>query len=201
MLWQRSLVMVDEETKSLWSHLLGTAMKGDLKGTELESIPSVITDWKTWRTDHPRTTVLMMGRTSRNYRREFYEKAGLSRFVFGLARHDKARAWPLDGLQRQPVVNDRFDDRNVVVVFQADSISSYVYDRRVDDQVLSFEMKGDSLIDAQTGSQWDPATGKARSGTLKGSQLKPLAGILSYRRAWDAFHPDGTYWSPQPKSP
>ena len=30
MLWKRSLVMVDSETKTLWSHLLGKAMRGKL---------------------------------------------------------------------------------------------------------------------------------------------------------------------------
>ena len=36
MLWQRSLVMQDKETGSLWSHILGEAMRGSLKGTSLE---------------------------------------------------------------------------------------------------------------------------------------------------------------------
>ena len=31
MLWNRSLVMYDRETKSLWSHMLGEAMQGRLK--------------------------------------------------------------------------------------------------------------------------------------------------------------------------
>ena len=44
MLWNRSLVMLDQETKSLWSHILGQAMRGPLKGTRLEVIPSTMTD-------------------------------------------------------------------------------------------------------------------------------------------------------------
>ena len=39
-LWNRSLVMQDTETKSLWSHILGEAMDGELKGVVLKSLPS-----------------------------------------------------------------------------------------------------------------------------------------------------------------
>ena len=66
--------MYDRETDSLWSHLLGEAMKGPLKGSELKQIPSVMTDWKTWRTQHPESTVLWLSRTSHEYRREFYQQ-------------------------------------------------------------------------------------------------------------------------------
>ena len=39
MLWQRSLVMRDLETGTLWSHLMGKAMEGELKGTIRASCP------------------------------------------------------------------------------------------------------------------------------------------------------------------
>ena len=42
MLWNRSLVMYDVETKSNWSHILGRAMDGEMKGTRLEMLPSEI---------------------------------------------------------------------------------------------------------------------------------------------------------------
>ena len=34
------LVMYDRQTKSLWSQLLGKAVQGPLKGTELDFLPS-----------------------------------------------------------------------------------------------------------------------------------------------------------------
>ena len=57
MLWNRSLVMIDEETGSLWSHLLGEAMQGPLQGTQLEAVPSEMVTWESWRREHPQTTV------------------------------------------------------------------------------------------------------------------------------------------------
>ena len=40
-LWNHSLVMVDQETGSLWSHLLGRAMSGPMKGTNLKTLPGL----------------------------------------------------------------------------------------------------------------------------------------------------------------
>jgi Protein of unknown function (DUF3179) len=57
-LYRNSLVMYDHETNSLWSHLLGAAVKGPLKGTRLRFIPSTFTSWAEWRRDHPRTLAL-----------------------------------------------------------------------------------------------------------------------------------------------
>lgn len=191
MLWQRSLVMMDLETRSLWSHLLGRAMSGPLQGAELESIPSVMTDWKTWRTEHPDSTVLNLSRTSRDYRREFYRDR--SQFVIGMAE-GAARAWPFDQLARQPVVNDEFNKESVLVVFMAESSTALIYNRRAGDRTLSFANEGGKLLDRETGSQWDPASGKAIAGPLAGHVLPRAIGVVSYGRAWKNFHPDSKYW-------
>ncbi len=45
------------------------------------------------------------------------------------------------------------------------------------------------IINRETGSSWDLQHGKATAGLLIGKQLKPLAGIVSFRRAWKVFHP------------
>ena len=60
MLWESSLVMVDSETKTLWSHILGEAMQGPLQGETLEVIPSVMTEWKNWISKYPESTVMFM---------------------------------------------------------------------------------------------------------------------------------------------
>jgi hypothetical protein len=52
-LWNRSLVMLDIETRSLWSHILGEAMAGELKGQLLKPIPSDMVTWAAWKRDHP----------------------------------------------------------------------------------------------------------------------------------------------------
>ena len=46
MLWNRSLVMYDRETESSWSHILGEAMDGKMKGATLDHVPS--DRWTLW---------------------------------------------------------------------------------------------------------------------------------------------------------
>lgn len=192
MLWQRSLVMMDLETRSLWSHLLGRAMRGALQGEELEMLPSLMTDWKTWQAEHPDTTVLNLSRTSREYRREFYRDP--SQFVLGLADGGATRAWPFDQLVRQPVLNDQIGRTPVLVVFLKESATAMAYDRRLDDRTLTFTNDGAKLLDLETKTQWDPASGKAVAGPLVGNLLAQQIGVVSYLRAWRDFHPESSYW-------
>jgi len=57
-LWRNSMIMQDRETGTLWSHLTGEALHGDLTGRRLGMIPSSQTTWSAWRRAHPETTLL-----------------------------------------------------------------------------------------------------------------------------------------------
>ena len=52
-------VMYDRVTYSVFDTFLGTALTGPLKGVQLKQATVVTTDWKTWKTAHPETTVLL----------------------------------------------------------------------------------------------------------------------------------------------
>lgn len=189
-LWNRSLIMIDSETKSLWSHLLGKAMDGQLKGEVLETVPSTMVDWKTWKADHPETTVLALSRTSREFIKEFHENT--DRFVLGLRTLKKSKSYSFSVLQQLPVVNDEFGENPVVIVFRPESAGGRAFIRKVDEQVLNFESidGGKSIRDAETGSIWNPETGVCESGDLEGKKLEEIPAVVSFRRAWNAFYPE-----------
>lgn len=188
-LWNRSLVMYDPETKSLWSHILGKAMQGPLQGMELELIPSVMTDWAGWKEKHPETTVATLSRTSRNYIDRFH--SARNRFVVGMASGGEARAWPFDVLANDPVRNETWQGRPIVVTFEPDAGTARVFDRRVGDQVLTFKRgRGDTVTDEQTGSVWDRMSGQAIQGSYAGQALEALPAITSYKTKWFEFHPN-----------
>ena len=191
-LWQRSLVMIDSQTESLWSHLLGQAMDGPLLGTHLETLPSIITDWKSWQRDHPDTSVLDMSKTVGNYSLEFYTEP--SKWVIGMVEGGKARAWPMDQLLLTPVANDQLGGKAIVLVFSPKNMTTYVYDRELDGKTLTFAWRDNQLFDEQTDSRWDAATGVAKQGPMKGKSLKAMVGIISFKRPWSLFHPDSTFW-------
>ncbi|MFT5467539.1 MAG: hypothetical protein ACI8UO_002644 [Verrucomicrobiales bacterium] len=189
-LWNRSLVMVDSGTESLWSHLLGKAMDGELKGTILETLPSTMADWKSWKIDHPETTVLALKRTSREFVKEFHED--VDRFVLGLRTPLVAKSYGFGVLKEKRVINDEFDGEPVIVVFRPESAGGRAYSRKLEGKTLQFEStnEGKSLQDVGSKSMWNPESGICESGALEGSRLDEIPAIVSFKRAWDVFYPE-----------
>ncbi|VTT99561.1 Uncharacterized protein OS=Candidatus Entotheonella sp. TSY2 GN=ETSY2_39745 PE=4 SV=1: DUF3179: DUF3179 [Gemmataceae bacterium] len=187
MLWNRSLVMYDKETGTLWSHILGEAMQGKLKGEKLEQVPCVMTDWKTWSKQYPDGTVVMLSRSSKEYKTDFFKKP--EQFVLGVASGTKAKSWRFDALAKATVVNDTWRDKPVAVLFDKQSVTARLFSRKVGDKELTFEGGEKGIRDKETGSTWEPTTGRATAGPLKGEHLTPLEGIVSYREVWAKFHP------------
>lgn len=52
-----NLVIVDRETRSVWSQLMGKAVEGPLEDTPLRTIPALQTTWGFWQERHPDTRV------------------------------------------------------------------------------------------------------------------------------------------------
>lgn len=188
MLWNRSLVMSDPETGTLWSHLLGKAMAGKLKGQRLEQIPCVMTDWKSWKQQHPDGTVMMLSRTSKSFTRDFYKNP--ERFVLGIATDGKAKSWSFEQMIVDPARHDDYDGQAVLVAFDVKSFTPALYRRTFNGRLLSFEIKEGKLVDSETGSTWNPISGRAVAGKLKGGHLTALPAIVSFAKAWKTFHPE-----------
>lgn len=69
-----NLVIVDRETRSVWSQLLGKAVEGPLEDTPLRSLPTLQTTWGFWRSRHPDTRVAVReGREGRPYSYQRFE--------------------------------------------------------------------------------------------------------------------------------
>ncbi len=189
-LWNRSLVMMDQETGSMWSHILGVSVEGSLKGKELVAIPADMLTWDGWRKEHPQTTVLNLRRTSKNYRDEFYRDP--KRFVIGFTGALGVHHVSFAALKARPVQNLDARGLPLLCVFDPKTTSARLFDRRLGDRLLTFTVADDAaatLRDTTTGSVWT-RSGKAIDGPLKGRTLKPHVAIPSYTRAWTSFHPD-----------
>ncbi len=190
MLWNRSLVMKDLETGTLWSHILGEAMRGELEGEKLKLLPSVITSWQDWKSDHPDTSVLALKRTSRTFVAEFQKNS--SKFVLGVGGVGGAVAFPFGVLAERKVVNDRLGSEKLVACFYPETTEAHCFARDLDDEELAVETgdRAGEMRDKQTGSIWDAESGRCLRGPHKGRQLKEIPAIVSFRRAWFVFHPD-----------
>ena len=189
MLWNRSLVMMDQETKSLWSHLLGEAMSGQLKGAQLDSLPSDMVTWQAWRREHPETTVLNLPRTHRAYTKEFYRQP--ESFVYAFEADGQFYHCSFSTMLRQPLIGFETADSKLLLSFDSESTSAKLYSRKIDGRELSFTpVDRVTVRDRQTGSTWRRASGVSTQGPLAGKKLDHLPGIVSFARAWEIFHPD-----------
>lgn len=186
-LWKDSMVLYDAETWTLWAQLSGEAKRGPLEGERLQKIPSVVTDWESWRRLHPSGSVLLLPRSGREFRRDFYRHP--ERYVLGIGDGGVAKAWGLEVLRQTPVLNDEWDGRPVLVVFDAASSTAALYERTLAMKVVTFRSADGKVVDEQGGSTWDPVSGEATAGPLRGQRLRRLPAVLATRKAWEAFHP------------
>ena len=209
-----TLIMYDHQTDSLWSQFLSTAIRGDLRGTELELLPALMTDWATWAELHPDTLVLAKSRRgSRDSYERYYESpdAGVlgetrsddrlytKEYVVGLVHNDVIRAYPFSVLNDSPVVNDTVGDDPVLVAFDASSGAGVVFSRIVDGQTLTFQPVDTSdetihqplyIQDTETSTRWQALTGEAVEGELAGTYLWQIPTTLSFWFGWKDFYPD-----------
>jgi hypothetical protein len=191
-LWNRSLIMKDLETQTLWSHLLGEAVEGSLKGEKLRALPCDMMTWDAWFREHPETTVLNMARTTLHYTREFYEKrSDRVEFVVGFTGNYGMHHCSFETLKAKPLLNVDARGLPLVILFQPDSTSARIFNRRVGDRTLTFvAIEADRMQDQETHSLWHARSGLAVGGALQGERLEPHVGIVSVKRAWQMFHPD-----------
>ena len=205
--------MYDHQTDSLWSHLVGAAVTGPLKGEKLKPLQSMFTQWNTWRTFYPDSKVLNNGRSSIFALRDPYESYYRSpdtgiiptrlsdkriypkEYVLGLVLNDKAKAYPFSVLSHQSVVNDTFQAVPLLVVFDSESTTGMIFRRKLEGKTLSFKKtqlqreKGVFLVDDETSSVWEGLSGRAVQGPLKGKKLEPLPATPSFWFGWADHYP------------
>jgi len=198
------LVMYDRQTGSLWSQLIGEAVEGPLKGTQLEFLPASHTTWQDWKSRYPQTLALQKGYSGSfdPYKRYFNSPdAGVvgevvedrrlyvKEFVIGVEQNGEAVAYPYSVLNDQPVVNHEAGGVPLLVIFEAETGSGVVYKRELYGQTLTFQsVDGLVLQDEETGSTWDGQSGVAQSGPLAGKSLERLKSTRSFWFGWKDFY-------------
>ncbi|MGC8643410.1 MAG: DUF3179 domain-containing (seleno)protein, partial [Isosphaeraceae bacterium] len=195
-LYIENMMIQDVETGSEWPQMMGEAVEGPLKGKSLDPVPWTWTDWKSWRTSHPETTLLKIPQTVEYYGHDVVasgsslEKRYFSNLQWGFERGGKSLSWPLAELARLGAVNDSFSGLPLVIVYESRSATIAAFDRRVAGAELTFRLEAEGLIDDQTSSVWDPVSGQAIRGPRAGQRLAPVAGVVSHNRAWRELHPE-----------
>ncbi len=112
--------------------------------------------------------------------------------VLGVALPLEAKTYPWRTVKHEGnVINDVVADIPVVVWCDPapDSAACAAFDRRVDEQVLEFEVRDDAFHDTSTGSRWT-LDGRAIEGPLAGHQLDLVRYGFKRWFSWSSSHPD-----------
>lgn len=215
MLWRDDLVMYDERTNSLWSQILGAAIRGPRTGEELALRPSSLTSWGEWQSTHPDTTVLLPPPHSNTVRGpdatfDYFspkysyanekqligyddtpsdDRLDSRTLVIGIASDDHAVAYPFETVKDHDVINHRVGSIPVVVTMAPSGVP-VAYDRRVSNERLRFTPSGPRHL-ASSGSRWERATGRAIDGPYRGARLESATMVPAmFWKGWSNFHPD-----------
>lgn len=208
-LYKQDLVMWDPQTGTLWNQILaqaiGTLREGDVGAdhpdVELPTVPSTITTWDDWRSEHPESPMLQPVRGSyRDPYEGYYEscRIGVSggsqcdvdglhpkAQIVGIDDDGTVKAWVVPGIHTAGgVVVDEVDGRHLVVSGTGGPTVYDAGDRR-------FEKDGNRWVD-QDGQEWDLERGVRADG---GAELVEIPAVVSFWFAWQEMHPDTALWT------
>ncbi|HEV2843988.1 MAG TPA: DUF3179 domain-containing protein [Thermoanaerobaculia bacterium] len=198
-------LLVDRQTDTLWSQMSGEPVNGSLAGSgiKLQRLPVVVTSWKAWQGAHPDTRVLSLETGHPiDYaqpkppedplpvlRRSplLPEKA----WVYTLLVNGAPKAYPLDRLAKETVVNDELGGLPVVLVAepraegQGRTVRAYERGDRTFRAGRVF--MGSAFLTDQEGRTW--RAGEEALTTPDGKSLPRLPGHLAYWFGWFSFYP------------
>lgn len=213
LLYESNKLMYDRQTGTLWNQLTGEPVNGPLAGSgiKLEHLPVVVASWGNWRRAHPETRVLSLetgferdytpGKPYGSYfanpetmfpvhqrSKALPEKS----WIYALVVGSVPKAYPLDRLAKEGVVNDELGGRNVLLLFEpgaeAQGRTVRAYDRG--DRVFARNERaflGAVFLTDQDGQGW--RVGEEALTTPDGKSLPRLPGHLAYWFGWFSFYP------------
>ena len=194
-LYERSFVMYDKQTETLWVHTTGEAIKGPLKGKVLEFLPSAITTWKRWKARHPKTVVLT-GKRGRPRMGHYGIREALGQYGYSVGQGKQPKLYEAVPMKAARLVNDTLDRKPIVVFVDADGTTARAYERGD----RTFAWKDGGVVD-QDGVAWDLARGVSKSASPKRLREIPATAWLIER--WHAHHREGVVYKakePEPAS-
>lgn len=219
-LFRSNKLMYDRQTRTLWNQLTGEPVQGELVGTgvSLDLLPVVLTTWEAWQEQHPNTLVLDIDTGfNRNYelgaaygsyfsaeetmfpvwqRSELLETKDQ---VYAITVDGLPKAYPLDLIAEQQVINDVVNGRNLVVIGTrgiVDVTSNRGHEYSPGSEVRVFD-RGDldfsptdnpDVVVSADGVEWTIT--EAELVASDGRTQPRYSGHLAYWYGWFAFFPN-----------
>jgi len=208
LLYRSNKLMYDRRTYTLWSNLTGEPVVGRLARSpiRLEILPNTVTTWEAWRSDHPDTTVLKLDESFGQRWGYSYLPGAAQRAragvafpvwlksntlapkteIYGLRAGPSAKAYPVERILRERVVNDRLGEVELVLI--GDQKSGAVRAYRRDGRTFSPGRDDRELRDA-SGRAWRITEEALIPESEGSSRLDRLPGHIALWFAWYGFFP------------
>ncbi len=213
LLYQTNLIPFDRATKSNWSQILNESVNGSLSGKKADLIQLVETNWKTWKTMYPNTTVVNSNNTgfSRTYGRSPYGNYNTnnSSFLFPTPKDSRlpakqrvhaitdngtSKVFQFSDFETTSVIKDVFKGKNYLVVGNANFMTSFELEPTQQDLEFEYIFDGSSdvIVQDNEGSQWN-VFGEAIAGPSQGQKLKASSSFMGYWFSIPAFYETEIY--------
>ncbi|MDY6769235.1 MAG: DUF3179 domain-containing protein [Candidatus Nanohaloarchaea archaeon] len=211
-LYNGNMVMRDRETGTMWSQFLSEGLKGELAGTQLQTLDSQVVRWGIWRDNHPTGRVLSRDtgiygterymdtpyfayRLSRDVPfHQFQSDTHPKAVVYGTVVDGSAAAYRDAHVKARDLVQDEVGGEPVMLVQDEDRDWILGFRREVNGSETTFRLEDGELVDDRTGSTWTLA-GKAVGGPMEGARLPRLELRRSYWFTWKLFYPETELYS------
>lgn len=177
-LYRNSLIMYDRETETLWSHLLGAGVDGELAGTRLETIPAFFGEWGAWKALHPGSLALSPARSP-------YGDYGDSYAGYYTSQRT--------GIQGIAFRDDRLEPKDLVLGVMAPAAKAYSFADVEQEGVIRDRLAGSGVEIVWNAAASNPAAFLVDSA---GKTLLPSTPIFWF--AWVDFFPGAPLWASGP---
>ena len=197
----------DETTKSWWRQSTGECIAGPLKGSKLSEIKSEQVTLNVWLRRFPNSLILQgdekfkssfekmdnydKGKSKSNLTKRDTPSWKSKSWIVGIEKDLTAKAYDWNQLVAKRIIQDSFPNLPLVILLENDSASFHTYSRKLNNDILNFSLRNDSIIDLNSQSLWD-FDGNCINGKLKGASLEKIKSYQEYLHSWEFFHPRST---------
>jgi Protein of unknown function (DUF3179) len=215
--WRNGVMVMKHKDGTLYSCLSGLAFDGPNKGKRLEVIPTLTSDWGFWVKQYPGTVAYHMFDKYQplDLPTKVFPDSEKSRVkadnrlpgdtpVLGVFDGKTARAYPIDQLAKEGLIQETIDNTTRVVLWHAPTRTAAAYrplasppeGKAGKPRGVSLELTQNPaapFMDEATDSGWD-ITGRAVAGEMKGRTLTWLDSTQVKWFAWAAEYPNTTIY-------
>jgi len=139
-LWDSNIVLIDNKTRSEWSQIKAEAIVGPQSGEILEMLPTSMTTFGQWKTEHLDGEILENPKDSlydytRDPNQAYYEsdvlyfptlkedtRLSAKATILGVKIGDSAKAYPIEAIEEKDSISDSINGTKITISHASDGV-------------------------------------------------------------------------------